>query len=193
MASPLQLRFVMSAGDVSQLPESPAEVAVIGRSNVGKSSIINALGNRKALARVSKKPGSTELLNCYEVEGLGTLIDCPGYGYAAKSARIRDASRRMVETYMLQREQLTMVVLLVDGEVGPTKLDLEMLSWLRVNGVPHSVVATKRDKLKAAQRGKRERDVAAACDLAPGDITWVSAVEGTGRDRLLSLFRIWLG
>lgn len=182
----------MSADDVGRLPDSRAEVAFIGRSNVGKSSLINMLSNRKALARVSKKPGSTELLNCFEVEGVGTLVDCPGYGYAAKSARVRDATQRLVERYMLDRKQLTMVVLLVDGEIGPTKLDLEMLGWLRESGVPHSIVATKHDKLKAAQRGKRQRDVAVACNLAPGDITWVSAAKGTGKDQLLSLVRVWL-
>ena len=192
MSSPLQLRFLTSADDVSRLPDTPAELAFIGRSNVGKSSLVNALGNRKDLARVAKAPGRTQLLNCFAVDGLGTLVDCPGYGYAAAPARVRDAWQRMVETYLLEREQLTMVVMLVDGEIGPTKLDLQMLAWLRANDVPHSVVATKHDKLKAAQRGKRQRDLAAACDLAPDDVTWVSAAKGTGKDRLLSLVRTWL-
>jgi GTP-binding protein len=149
------------------LPDTPAEVAFIGRSNVGKSSLVNALGNRKDLARVAKAPGRTQLLNCFEVEGLGTLVDCPGYGYASAPARVREGWQRMVETYLLEREQLTMVVMLVDGEIGPTKLDLEMLAWLRANGVPHSVVATKHDKVKAAHRDKRKREVATACNLAP--------------------------
>ena len=192
MSSPLQLRFLTSADDVSRLPDTPAELAFIGRSNVGKSSLVNALGNRKDLARVAKAPGRTQLLNCFAVDGLGTLVDCPGYGYAAAPARVRDAWHRMVETYLLEREQLTMVVMLVDGEIGPTKLDLQMLAWLRANAVPHSVVATKHDKLKAAQRGKRQRDLAAACDLAPDDVTWVIAAKGTGKDRLLSLVRTWL-
>ncbi|MEO5840814.1 MAG: ribosome biogenesis GTP-binding protein YihA/YsxC [Acidimicrobiales bacterium] len=192
MASPLQLRFLTSADDVSRLPDSPAEIAFIGRSNVGKSSLVNALGNRKDLARVAKAPGRTQLLNCFEVQGLGTLVDCPGYGYASAPAKVRDGWQRMVDTYLLEREQLTMVVLLVDGEIGPTKLDLEMLSWLRENGVPHSIVATKHDKVRAAHRDKRKREVAAACNLAPGDITWVSAAKGTGKDRLLSLARTWL-
>jgi GTP-binding protein len=192
MSSPLRLRFLTSADDVSRLPDTPAELAFIGRSNVGKSSLVNALGNRKDLARVAKAPGRTQLLNCFEVEGLGTLVDCPGYGYASAPARVREGWQRMVETYLLEREQLTMVVMLVDGEIGPTKLDLEMLAWLRANGVPHSVVATKHDKVKAAQRDKRKREVAAACNLAPGDIIWVSAAKGTGKDRLLSLARTWL-
>jgi GTP-binding protein len=192
MSSPLQLRFLTSADDVSRLPDTPAEIAFIGRSNVGKSSLVNALGNRKDLARVAKAPGRTQLLNCFEVEGLGTLVDCPGFGYASAPVKVREGWQRMVETYLLEREQLTMVVLLVDGEIGPTKLYLEMLSWLRVNGVPHSVVATKHDKVRAAHRDKRKREVAAACNLEPGDITWVSAAKGTGKDRLLSLARTWL-
>src|SRR4051812_42871409 len=192
MSSPLQLRFLTSADDVSRLPDSPAELAFIGRSNVGKSSLVNALGNRKDLARVAKAPGRTQLLNCFEVEGLGTVVDCPGYGYASAPARVREGWQRMVETYLLEREQLMMVATLVDGEIGPTKLDIEMLAWLRANDVPHSVVATKHDKVKAAQRDKRKRELAAACMLEPGDVIWVSAAKGTGKDRLLSLVHTWL-
>jgi GTP-binding protein len=192
MSSPLRLRFLTSADDVSRLPESPAEIAFIGRSNVGKSSLVNALGNRRDLARVAKAPGRTQLLNCFEVEGLGTLVDCPGYGYAGVPVRVREAWQRMVDSYLLEREPLTMVAVLVDGEIGPTKLDVEMLAWLRSHEVPHSVVATKHDKVKSAQRDKRKRELAAACDLAPGDVIWVSAAKGTGKDRLLSLARVWL-
>ena len=192
MSTPLRLRFLTSADDVRRLPDSPAEIAFIGRSNVGKSSLVNALGNRKDLARVAKAPGRTQLLNCFEVEGLGTLVDCPGYGYASVSAKLREKWQRMVDTYLLEREPLTMVAMLVDGEIGPTKLDLEMLAWLRANEVPHSVIATKHDKVKAAQRDKRKRELAAACNLAPGDVIWVSAAKGTGKDRLLSLARTWL-
>ena len=192
MSTPLRLRFLMSADDVRRLPDSPAEIAFVGRSNVGKSSLVNALANRNDLARVAKAPGRTQLLNCFEVEGLGTLVDCPGYGYAGVPGRVREAWQRMVDTYLLEREPLTMVAVLVDGEIGPTKLDLDMLTWLRANEVPHSVVATKHDKVKAAQRDKRKREVAAACNLAPGDVTWVSAAKGTGKDRLVSLARTWL-
>src|SRR5690606_14789426 len=91
MVAPLELSFVVSADDVSRLPDSRAEVAVVGRSNVGKSSLLNALGRRKDLARVSRTPGRTRLLNCYRADGDATLVDCPGYGYAAVSKADRAA------------------------------------------------------------------------------------------------------
>jgi GTP-binding protein len=195
VSQPLQLHFVLSADDIGRLPDSRAEVAVVGRSNVGKSSLINALGNRKALARVSKTPGRTQLLNCFELEGDDgtTLVDCPGYGYAAVPARVRASWQRMIETYLLEREQLQMILVIVDGEIGPTDLDVQLLDWLRSNGRPHTVIATKGDKVKSSHRDRRKRELAAACDLEPSDVVWVSAVKGTGVDRLRDLVRLWLG
>ncbi|MEY2474879.1 MAG: GTP-binding protein [Actinomycetota bacterium] len=195
MSKPLQLDFVLSADDIDRLPDSRAEVAVVGRSNVGKSSLINALGNRKALARVSKTPGRTQLLNCFELAGDdgATLVDCPGYGYAAVPARMRASWQRMIETYLLERDQLEMIIVLVDGEIGPTKLDVQLLDWLRASTRPHTVVATKHDKVKSTQRDKRKRELAAACNLEPSDVVWVSATKGTGIDRLRDLVRLWLG
>ncbi len=193
MSKPLQLDFVLSADGLDKLPDSPAEVAVVGRSNVGTSSLINALGHRKALAKVSKTPGRTQLLNCFELVGdRGTLVDCPGYGYAAVPARMRASWQRMIETYLLEREQLSMIIVLVDGEIGPTKLDLQLLEWLRANTLPHTLVATKHDKVRSTHRDKRKREVAAACNLEPSDVVWVSATKGTGVDRLRELVRLWL-
>jgi GTP-binding protein len=193
MSGPLQLRFVMSADDVTRLPDSRGEVAVVGRSNVGKSSLINAIaGSRKGIALVSKTPGRTRLLNCFAVADGTTLIDCPGYGYASASASLRQSWQQMAERYLLTREGLTMILVLVDGEIGPTKLDLQMLDWLRANTLPHSVIATKHDKVKSSQREKRKRELAAACQLAPSDIVWVSASKGTGIDRVRGLVRLWL-
>lgn len=194
MASgPLHLRFVTSADDVTKLPDSPAEVAFVGRSNVGKSSLVNALAREKAPAHVSKTPGRTRLLNCFEVDGQGaTMVDCPGYGYAQASKDLRASWQRMAERYLLEREPLTMVAVLVDGEVGPTKLDGQMLDWLRAHTLPHTVIATKHDKVKASARDKRKRELAAGCDLEPGDVVWVSAAKGVGIDRLRGLVRLWL-
>jgi GTP-binding protein len=189
---PLPMQFVLSADSVSALPDSPAEVAVVGRSNVGKSSMINAVSGRNDLARVSKTPGRTRLLNCFEVPGGATVVDCPGYGYAEASKATRAALAKMTERYLLEREQLAMLLVLVDGEIGPTKLDLDILDWVREHQLPHTIVATKHDKVKSSHRARRQKEVAAACRLDPGDIVWVSAAKGTGIDRLRGLMAMWL-
>lgn len=201
---------MQSATRLDQLPPTAAEVAFVGRSNVGKSSLLNALGGRRALAHVSKTPGRTQLLNIFSVtttrrEGGGrgvtagsdgtvgpTLMDCPGYGYAATSKAVRESWGPMIERYLLGRNELRMVMVLVDGEVGPTKLDLQMLDWLRAHSLPHTVIATKHDKVKSSRRQKRKRELAEACMLEPGDVVWVSAAKGVNIDRLRDLVRTWL-
>ena len=185
---PLQLRFLTSATRASQLPDSPAEVAFVGRSNVGKSSLINALANQKQLARVSNTPGRTQLINIFAHEGGGTLVDLPGYGYAKVPGRVRKEWPEMIEGYLLEREPLEMVFVLVDGEIGPTPLDVQMLDWLRENAVPHTVVATKTDKVKSSQRQRRKRELADGCRLDPGDVVSVSATKGAANlDQLRAL------
>lgn len=193
MSGPLQISFVTSAKDVATLPETPAEVAFVGRSNVGKSSLINALANHKQLARVSNTPGRTQLINLFSLPGGGAIVDLPGYGYAAVPGRIKQGWQKMIEGYLLKRQSLVNVFVLVDGEIGPTKLDVQMLVWLRENGVPHTVVATKHDKVKSSKRDTRKRDLAAGCMLDTGDIVWVSATKGTGIDSLRSLVVSYLG
>ena len=199
MSPPLQLRFVRSATHLDQLPTASAEVAFVGRSNVGKSSLLNALGGRKALAHVSKTPGRTQLLNIFALgpergddDPGPTLMDCPGYGYAATSKAVRESWGPMIERYLIGRDALVMVMVLVDGEVGPTKLDLQMLDWLRAHTLPHTVIATKHDKVKSSRRQKRKRELAEACQLEPGDVVWVSAAKGVNIDFLRGLVRTWL-
>jgi len=192
MASPLQLEFVQSADRVSALPSTRAEVAFVGRSNVGKSSLINAMANHRQLAHVSKAPGRTRLLNLFELRTGGTLMDLPGYGYAKAPPKQRAGWQQMIEGYLLERENLVMVAVLVDGEVGPTKLDAQMLGWLRAHVIPHTVVATKHDKVKSSARIKRKRELAQKCDLEPGDVVWVSASKGTNIAHLRGLVLTWL-
>jgi GTP-binding protein len=189
---PLRLTFVQSATSVSALPPTTVEVAVVGRSNVGKSSLINALANRKALAHVSNTPGRTQLINLFELNGGGTFVDLPGYGYAAVPGRVRGNWQEMIEGYLLDRPNLAMIAVLVDGEIGPTKLDAQMLAWLRSYGRPHTVVATKLDKVKPSKRATRKIELATGCQLDPGDVVWVSAAKGTGIDDLRGLVRMWL-
>jgi GTP-binding protein len=193
MAPPFEFAFVMSATDPAKLPPSRAEIAFVGRSNVGKSSLLNVIARRKSLANTSKTPGRTQTLNCFSVGHDATVVDCPGYGYAATSKATRASWRPMIERYLLERESLTMVLVLVDGEIGPTKLDIQMLDWLRAHEIPHSVIATKHDKIRPAQRDRRKRELAAQCMLEPGDVVWVSATKLTGVDRLRDLVRLWLG
>ena len=186
-SKPLQLKFVQSATRVHQLPELGPEVAFVGRSNVGKSSLINALAHQRQLARVSNTPGRTQLINVFSHVAGGAVVDLPGYGYAKVPGHIRGDWSSMIEGYLLEREELVMVFVLVDGEIGPTPLDVQMLEWLRYNDVPHTVVATKSDKVKSAKRQRRKRDLAEGCMLEQGDIVWVSASKNIGIERLRDL------
>jgi GTP-binding protein len=193
MSPPLRLSFVASATRQHELPDSAAEVAFVGRSNVGKSSLVNSLANRRQLARVSNTPGRTQVINLFSLdEGEGssaTVVDLPGYGYAKTSKQVRRDWPAMIEGYLLEREPLAMVFVLVDGAIGPTPLDAQMLDWLRYHGVPHTVVATKADKIKSSKRPARRRELAAGCELDPGDVVWVSATKGTGIETLRALVR----
>ncbi len=185
MARPLPLQFVTSADRLDRLPPTRAEVAVVGRSNVGKSSLLNALAGRTGLAHVSKTPGRTQLLNCFSVDGDdSTLVDCPGYGYAKAPAKVRGTWQRMIEGYLLGRDELVSILVLVDGEIGPTPLDVQMVEWLEHHDRPYDLIATKHDKVKSSVRERRKRDLAAGLGLEPGDVLWVSAAKGVNIDHL---------
>lgn len=189
----LQLEFLTSADEVERLRPSAAEVAVVGRSNVGKSSLLNALANHRQLARTSSTPGRTQLLNQFQLRDGGTLVDLPGYGFAKAPEQVRAAWKRRMFAYLEEREGLVMVLVLVDGAVGPTSLDLEMLQRLRSLGRDITVVATKRDKVKSSQRQKRANEVARAAGVERDDVLWVSATKGDGIDVLRRRIRGWIG
>lgn len=184
MSAPLRLTFVKSVTNHHDLPHLRAEIAVVGRSNVGKSSLINALANHRNLAKVSKTPGRTQLVNLFGLGQTTGVVDLPGYGYAAVPGRVKAGWEKMIVSYLLERESLVEVLVLVDGEIGPTKLDVQMLEHLRYNDVPFCVVATKHDKVKSAKRETRKRDLAAGCGVAQRDVMWVSADTGVGIDAL---------
>lgn len=184
MSAPLRLAFVKSVTDHRDLPDLRAEVAVVGRSNVGKSSLINALANHKSLAKVSKTPGRTQLVNLFGLGEATGVVDLPGYGYAAVPGRVKASWGKMIESYLVERESLTEVLVLVDGEVGPTKLDVQMIEYLDANDVPMQIVATKHDKVKSSKRDTRKRELAGGCGVAQKDVIWVSAESGVGIDSL---------
>ena len=174
------VRFFVSAPDAKQLGACHAEVALVGRSNVGKSSLLNALTKQHQLARVSRTPGRTRLINVFLTGPDRWIVDLPGYGHAAGPKAESDAWGAMIEGYLLGRPTLRMVFVLVDAEVGPTTLDLQMLNWLRHVHLPHRIVATKADQVKPSRQAARRREVATALGLAPDAVAWVSSKKGKG-------------
>lgn len=143
-------RFIISNTDVRKCPEEiKHEFAFIGRSNVGKSSLINMLTGHKALAQTSSTPGKTLLINHFLINEEWYLVDLPGYGYAQRSKNERKEIMRIIHEYILNRAQMTCLFLLVDGRHKPQKIDMEFMQWLGENEVPFAIVFTKLDKLSS--------------------------------------------
>ncbi len=141
-------QFVMSNTDVAKCPQdNRPEYAFIGRSNVGKSSLINMLTNRKGLAMTSSLPGKTQLINHFIVNDEWYIVDLPGYGYAQRGKKGREAIRTIIDNYIEQREAMTCLFVLLDSRHEPQKIDLEFMQSLGENGVPFVIVFTKTDKL----------------------------------------------
>lgn len=144
--------FSLSAPMVSVCPkDNKPEYAFIGRSNVGKSSLINMLTNNKRLAKTSSTPGKTLLINHFIINNEWYLVDLPGYGFAKRSKKEIDRIDQMIRGYILQREQLVNVFVLVDIRLEPQKIDLEFMEWLGLSSIPFSIVFTKADKLSASK------------------------------------------
>ena len=140
--------FVISNTDVQKCPDGTRpEYAFIGRSNVGKSSLINMLTARKRLAMTSQKPGKTQLINHFIINNDWYLVDLPGYGYAQRGKENRENLRRIIESYILLRPQLTCLFVLLDCRHAPQKIDLEFMEWLGENEVPFAIIFTKTDKI----------------------------------------------
>lgn len=157
-------RFETSSPNVAKCPSGNTprhEYAFIGRSNVGKSSLINMLTGRKGLAMTSATPGKTMLINYFLINDSWYIVDLPGYGYAKRSKADRDRLEKMIKGYILGREQMTNLFLLIDSRHKPQRIDLEFMEWLGENGVPFSIVFTKLDKLSPTA-GKKS--IAAYCE-----------------------------
>jgi GTP-binding protein len=186
--------FVKTATRPEEWPRSPLpELAFVGRSNVGKSSMLNALARKKGLARVSATPGRTRALQFFDVAFRPTAAarprhvrfgDLPGYGYAKVSKAERDRWAAMIEDYLRERDVLRAVVLIVDGRHPPSESDEDALAFLRASGRSVVVAATKIDKLAKTRRAAALRKVEEALGLARGEAVPFSAVEGTGTDAL---------
>ena len=147
-----QAEFALSAPRVSMCPkDTKPEYAFIGRSNVGKSSLINMLTNNKKLAKTSATPGKTLLINHFIINKEWYLVDLPGYGYAKRSKKQVDLLDQMIRGYILQREQLVNVFVLVDVRLEPQKIDLEFIDWLGMSSIPFAIIFTKADKLTSGK------------------------------------------
>ena len=174
----------------SQYPENNLiEIAFAGRSNVGKSSLLNLLTNRRSLARVSGSPGKTRTINFYRINDTFRIVDLPGYGYAKASKSLTEGWGAMMEQYLENRENLKIVVQLIDIRHEPSKQDLQMYEYLRYFGLDGLVVLTKADKVSRNELGKNTALIRKALKLEPDDITIpVSALKRTGYDKLLLEF-----
>ena len=181
--------FVISSPTVQRCPkDNKLEYAFIGRSNVGKSSLINMLCNHKGLAKTSSTPGKTLLINHFLINDDWYLVDLPGYGFAKRSKKVQDQIQNMISQYLMMREQLVTTFVLIDIRHTPQKIDLEFLEWLGTNGIPFSIVFTKADKLsklRANENVKKYINVLQETweELPPYFIT--SSEKRTGREELL--------
>ena len=144
--------FIISNTDVKKCPQGEMpEYAFIGRSNVGKSSLINMLTGRTKLAMTSSTPGKTMLINHFLINNNWYIVDLPGYGYAKRGHKGQEQIRKVIEDYILEREQMTNLFVLIDSRLEPQKIDFEFMEWLGENGIPFSIVFTKADKLKGGR------------------------------------------
>ena len=182
--------FKISNSTVSKCPDTTLpEYAFIGRSNVGKSSLINMLTGRNGLAKTSSTPGKTMLINHFLINDEWYIVDLPGYGYARRGKDSREELRRMIEGYVLHRAQMTNLFVLVDSRHEPQKIDLEFMEWCGENGVPFSIVFTKMDKLGKIIGGRhvveyKKRLLETWEELPP--IFETSSQDGRGRDEILA-------
>ena len=178
----------ISAGEPRQIPSDPlAQVAFSGRSNVGKSSLINSLLGRKSLARVSSAPGKTITINFYEIDKKLYLVDLPGYGFAKRTLEEKKKWSALTDGYFTQNDnidRLALVLQLIDSRIGPTKDDEMMLDYLRAAELPFAVVATKTDKLNATERKKNLAAIEAHPLISGAPVIPFSALKGEGQDEL---------
>ena len=181
----LSAEFVKSATKPSEYPPGNLpEVAIAGKSNVGKSSLINTLVNRKNLAKTSSQPGRTQTINFFRVNEKLSLVDLPGYGFAKAPLEVRKAWKPMVETYLQTREEIRLVILILDSRRGLSPDDSTVLDWLEYHEIPALIVLTKADKLSQFERARQRKGLAAVPLLEDMPMVFFSAMTGEGREEL---------
>lgn len=186
-------KFIISNTDIKKCPQDNLnEYAFIGRSNVGKSSLINMLTGKKSLAMTSATPGKTMLINHFLINDAWYLVDLPGYGYAQRGKDSRNQLKKIIESYILNRESMVNLFLLIDSRHKPQKIDKEFMEWLGENGVPFSIVFTKLDKMSSSAA---KRAIEIYCDELKEDweelppIFKSSSVDGRGRVDILNYIK----
>ena len=172
--------FFISTTDPQKLPHSISEVAFVGRSNVGKSSIINAVCNQKNLARTSNTPGRTRAINVFTPSNGRWIVDLPGYGFAKVSDEEKDLWKQMIEGYITGRKNLKMLYILVDGLVGPMDLDIVMVEWIKSLGVNFKIIVNKTDRISNLNLEKLKSDIAESLQISKDLIYCVSAKTKAG-------------
>jgi GTP-binding protein len=181
--------FITSSTSVAQCPQDPIpEYAFIGRSNVGKSSLINMLVERKKLAKTSTTPGKTRLINHFRINDRWYLADLPGYGYARVSRKERESFSRMIRQYATQRPNLVCFFVLVDARIPPQRLDLDFIEWLGENHLPYVIVLTKIDKVSQKERSNHLKLLREKLSESWEELPRIfesSALKGTGRDEIM--------
>lgn len=179
--------FITSLTGGQHIPDGELpQIAVVGKSNVGKSSLINCLCNQNKLARVSGEPGKTRLINLYRINDAFYLVDLPGYGYARVSRGMQEDWGRMMDSYFAGTQSLLHILHLVDMRHEPGANDVQMQAWIQHNGVPCTVVATKCDKLSRAQQQKAALVLCRTLGVQPWDVQPFSSVTRVGREELLA-------
>jgi GTP-binding protein len=180
---PGRVDFIKSARGLGDSPHTDmAEVCFCGRSNVGKSSLLNTLANRKQLARVSGTPGRTRLINFFDAQGIVTLADLPGYGWAKVTRDMQAEWGRTIQGYLADRPQLALALLLVDMRRDPAAEERQLLDWFRERDRSCLIVATKADKFPTSRWPGRRRDIARSLDVPTEDVVPFSALSREGRD-----------
>ena len=166
--------------DPEKLGESHAEVCFVGRSNVGKSSLINAICQKKNMAHASQVPGKTRTINVYEVKPRRWIVDLPGYGFAVGLKDKKDSLGKIIEGYLDSCEKIRMVFVIVDAVAGPTALDMLMINWLKSYAFPFRIIVNKVDKISTPKLDQRKKEISSELAIDSSEIFWVSSKKNIG-------------